>query len=95
MTENNVTDIRDRFFEDDQEVAAIREDEIDEAIARAEPALIRAQAKRAIARLTFQLEEKLEAGDFHQARALIEKIHLVGGDRRTKFVEVQVDRRRG
>ena len=94
MTEN-VTDIRDRFFEDDQEVAEIREDDIDRAIAQAEPAIIRGQARRAAARLMAQLETRLEAGEFDAARALIEKMHLIGGDRRTKFMSVPEDRRRG
>lgn len=61
-------------------------------IATLEPAIIRGQFKAAARRLEALLEKKLE-DDPQMARSLLEKMHLIAGDRRTKAIKVEIDRR--
>ena len=65
---------------------------IDDAIARAEPILARAQFNKALERLREEFEKRLE-DDVQSGRALTEKVHLIAGNRRTKAVNVEVERR--
>ncbi len=69
-------------------------DEVDEAIARAEPPVVRSQFRRAVERLEDLLEKRLAEEGPQGGRALLEKMALIAGDRRTKAVQVEVDRRR-
>ena len=68
---------------------------IDALIAQAEPAIIRAQFQRAVERLEDVLELALDRDGPQAARALLEKMALVAGDRRKKVVNVDFDRRAG
>lgn len=67
---------------------------IDAAIVSAEPAIIRAQFKRAVRRLEDLLEVRILDDGPQGGRALLEKMALIAGDRRMKAIEVQVERRR-
>ena len=59
-----------------------------------EPKVIRSQFKRAVERLELLLESRLADEGPQGARALLEKMALIAGDRRTKTINVEVDRRR-
>ena len=61
-------------------------------LADLEPDIVRSQFKRAVEHK--KLEEDLERDGAQAGRALLEKMALIAGDRRTKTVNVQVDRRR-
>ena len=70
------------------------EAEIDQKLEELDPILAQAQFKAAVRRLQEHGQEILERDGADALRALCEKIHLIAGDRRTKFVSVEVDRRR-
>jgi len=72
----------------------IHEATIDEKIAALEPLLVRSQFKRAVERLEDLLERRLADEGPQAGRALLEKMALIAGDRRTKTLSVEVDRRR-
>ena len=59
-----------------------------------EPDIVRSQFKRAAERLHKKLEEELARDGAQAGRALLEKMALIAGDRRTKTLNVQVERRR-
>ncbi len=59
-----------------------------------EPDIVRSQFKRAVERLHKKLEEDLARDGAQAGRALLEKMALIAGDRRTKTLNVQVERRR-
>ena len=59
-----------------------------------EPDIVRSQFKRAVSRLHEKLEEELARDGAQAARALLEKMALIAGDRRTVTLNVDVDRRR-
>jgi len=59
-----------------------------------EPDIVRSQFKRAVGRLHEKLEEELARDGAQAARALLEKMALIAGDRRTVTMNVDVDRRR-
>ena len=59
-----------------------------------EPAIVRGQFKSATRRLSDHLELLLERDGAQAARALLEKMALIVGDRRTKTMNVEVERRR-
>lgn len=65
-------------------------------LADLEPDIVRSQFKRAVERLGVRLEELLAdpCQGAQGARALLEKMALIAGDRRTKTMNVDVDRRR-
>ena len=67
---------------------------IDKAITNFEETQTRWQAREAIRRLETRLDGAYQK-DLAAARALIEKIHLICGDRRIKHVSVNLDRRHG
>lgn len=59
-----------------------------------EPDIVRSQFKRAVERLHTKLEEDMARDGSQAGRALLEKMALIAGDRRTKTLNVQVERRR-
>jgi hypothetical protein len=59
-----------------------------------EPAIVRAQFRAATRRLSDYLELLIERDGAQAARALLEKMALIAGDRRTKTMSVSVERRR-
>ena len=59
-----------------------------------EPKVIRSQFKRAVARLEAYLEQRIRDEGPQGGRALLEKMALIAGDRRTKTLNVEVERRR-
>lgn len=63
-------------------------------IADFEPAITRGQMRAATRRLEAHFELLLERDGAQSARALIEKVALITGDRRTKTMNVEVERRR-
>ena len=63
-------------------------------IERLEPAIVRGQFKSATRRLEELLELLIERDGTQAARALLEKMALIAGDRRTKTIEVTTERRR-
>lgn len=63
-------------------------------IERLEPAIVRGQFKSAARRLEATLELLIARDGTQAARALLEKMALIAGDRRTKTIEVDTDRRR-
>lgn len=67
---------------------------IDAAIVSAEPAVIRSQFRRAVERLEDLLEKRLADEGPQGGRALLEKMALIAGDRRSKAMNVDVERRR-
>ena len=69
-----------------------RDMNVEELLVHFEPAMTRAQFGVAVRRLEEVLEEKISR-DCQEARALIEKIHLIAGNRRTQVVEVAFERR--
>ncbi len=58
-----------------------------------EPDIVRSQFKRAVERLLTKLEEDMARDGSQAGRALLEKMALIAGDRRTKTLNVQVERR--
>lgn len=94
-------EIRDRFQEDDLELEEIvledsSQDAVDELLLQAEAAVIRSQVKRAIVRLLGNLDVILDSRDHHQARIMIERLHLIVGERRVKASDPgPIERRRG
>ena len=83
------------ILEDDTATNRILEGEaLDAKLAEMDPLLAAAQFKHALRRLEQVGMERLEAEGPDGLRALIEKVHLVAGDRRTKFVAVELDRRK-
>lgn len=67
--------------------------ELEALIVTLEPAIIRGQFKAAACRLEELIEKKLADEGGQGARALLEKMHLIAGDRRTKAINVTVERR--
>ena len=68
----------------------------DELINKAEEAILYGQFRRAVRRLEATLGEVVkEDPSLNLARGVIERIHLVAGDRRMKEVRVQLGRRHG
>lgn len=63
-------------------------------LADLEPDIVRSQFKRAVERLHKKLEEDLTRDGAQAGRALLEKMALIAGDRRTKTLNVPVERRR-
>lgn len=61
--------------------------------AELEPAIVQAQFRKAQDRLRDHMLERLEKDGPQGVRALMEKIHLICGDRRQKAVNVSVERR--
>lgn len=59
-----------------------------------EPKVIRSQFKRAVERLEELLEKRIQDEGAQGGRALLEKMALIAGDRRSKAMNVQVERRR-
>ena len=59
-----------------------------------EPKVVRSQFKRAVERLESLLESRLADEGPQGGRALLEKMALIAGDRRTKAINVEVERRR-
>lgn len=59
-----------------------------------EPAIVRSQFKRAVERLEEVLEKRIQDEGAQGGRALLEKMALIAGDRRSKAMNVQADRRR-
>ena len=78
--------MKTRTIEDTAELEILLED--------LEPKVVRSQFKRAVARLEFLLERRLEDEGPQGGRALLEKMALIAGDRRTKAINVEVERRR-
>lgn len=72
----------------------VRDMNTDELIIHYEPFITRAQLKAAVRRLEDYGVELLERDGSQAVRALIEKTHLIAGDRRVKALEVELDRRR-
>ena len=62
-------------------------------LATLEPAVVRGQFRAACRRLEEYLEERIEKEGAQGGRALLEKMHLIAGDRRTKALNVEADRR--
>lgn len=58
-----------------------------------EPKVIRSQFKRAVERLEELLEKRIQDEGAQGGRALLEKMALIAGDRRSKAMNVQVERR--
>lgn len=58
-----------------------------------EPKVIRSQFKRAVERLEALLEKRIQEEGNQGGRALLEKMALIAGDRRSKAMNVQVERR--
>lgn len=58
-----------------------------------EPRIVRGQFNIAVRRLREVLEERMEHDGAQGGRALLEKMHLIAGDRRMKTINVDVDRR--
>ena len=71
----------------------VRDMNIDELIIHYEPVITRAQLKAAVRRLEDYGVELLEREGPQAVRALIEKTHLIAGNRRTKALDVELDRR--
>jgi hypothetical protein len=67
--------------------------ELETLLADLEPAIVRGQFRAACRRLEEVLELDLERDGPQAGRALIERIHLIAGNRRTKAMNVQVERR--
>jgi len=63
-------------------------------LADLEPDIVRSQFKRAVERLHKKLEEDMARDGSQAGRALLEKMALIAGDRRTKTLNVPVERRR-
>lgn len=57
------------------------------------PKVIRSQFKRAVERLEELLEKRIQDEGAQGGRALLEKMALICGDRRSKAMNVQVERR--
>ena len=72
----------------------VRDMNIDELIIHYEPVITRAQLKAAVRRLEAYGVELLERDGPQAVRALIERTHLIAGNRRVKVLEVQLNRRR-
>lgn len=68
--------------------------QVEALIESLEPAIVRAQFKSATRRLSDYLEVLIERDGAQAARALLEKMALIAGDRRTKTMNVEVERRR-
>lgn len=66
---------------------------INKAITEADELQARYQARAAIRRLEERFAETYAANDLDASRALIEKVHLICGNRRFKHISVQVNRR--
>lgn len=58
-----------------------------------EPAIVRSQFKRAVERLEKVLEKRIQDEGAQGGRALLEKMALIAGDRRSKAMNVQAERR--
>ncbi len=67
----------------------------DELIVHYEPVLTRAQFRAACRRLENELDKTIARDGCQSARYLIEKIHLIAGNRRVQAVAVKVERRSG
>lgn len=63
-------------------------------IERLEPAIVRGQFRTATRRLEALLELLIARDGTQAARALLEKMALIAGDRRIKTIEVRTERRR-
>jgi len=74
------------MIEDTAQLEALLED--------LEPKVIRSQFKRAVERLEELLEKRILDEGPQGGRALLEKMALIAGDRRSKAMNVRVDRRR-
>lgn len=59
-----------------------------------EPAIVRSQFKRAVERLEEVLDKRIADEGAQGGRALLEKMALIAGDRRSKAMNVQTERRR-
>lgn len=68
--------------------------ELEVLLADLEPKVVRSQFKRAVVRLEEYLEKRLADEGPQGGRALLEKMALIAGDRRTKTLNVEVERRR-
>jgi len=68
--------------------------DVDKFLLELEPNIVRGQFNAASKRLAAVLESTLASdGGTQAARALIEKMHLIAGNRRTKAQNVELDRR--
>ena len=68
--------------------------ELEALLVELEPDIVRSQFKRAVERLHKKLEEDMARDGSQAGRALLEKMALIAGDRRTKTLNVPVERRR-
>ncbi len=68
--------------------------ELETLLGNLEPAIVRGQFRAGCRRLEEYLERILERDGPQAGRALIERIHLIAGDRRTVTLSVEVNRRR-
>lgn len=66
---------------------------VDELIVHYEPAVTRAQFQAAARHLEDRLDELIRRDGCQAARSLIEKMHLIAGDRRKKSIAINVERR--
>lgn len=69
------------------------ETELDAKLAELEPIITRGQLKTAITRLHEEFERRMKSDGSQGGRSLIEKIHLISGNRRMKVLEIEGDRR--
>ncbi len=67
---------------------------LNKAITNFEKVQTRYHSREAIERLQAKLEKIFDSDDLDAARALIEKIHLICGNRRIKHVSVRSERRK-
>lgn len=66
---------------------------LNKAITNFEKVQTKYHAREAIERLQAKLEKIFDSEDMEAARALVEKVHLICGDRRIKHVSVPSERR--
>lgn len=68
--------------------------EIDKAMRHLERMILQYQMREAVRRLQAQFDKLTEADLLNDSRALVERIHLIAGDRRVVPFPVAVDRRK-
>jgi hypothetical protein len=68
--------------------------QVEALLVRLEPSITRGQFRAATRRLEDHFELLLERDGAQSARALLEKMALIAGDRRVKTLEVEIERRR-
>jgi len=66
----------------------------DRLIADAERQIVQYQFREAVRRLQEEFERRLSTEPLRACRGLVEKTHLISGNRRLKHMEVACDRRK-